>query len=161
MSARFRGARISVCRGGSVTVLDRVPVRVSPVSWPPCCAPPDRASRVCWRWPRPLRKVGIVFQLPNLLGAVTAAEQSLVAEQCAAVAHAGGRHRTGDPGLGRVSCKEHRRSHQLPGCERQRVNIARALVERPSVLLVDGPTAALDRERGARITARSPGPSRW
>ncbi|MFC8916198.1 ABC transporter ATP-binding protein [Streptomyces sp. NPDC057116] len=106
----------------------------------------DRAGRAALR----REHVGIVFQQPNLLPSLTAAEQLRVMAHLSGRRHGDRRARDLLDAVGLADCAE-RRPHQLSGGQRQRVNIARALMNDPAVLLVDEPTSALDHERGAAV----------
>ena len=91
--------------------------------------------------------VGFVFQFYNLIPSLTARENVALVTELA-----------DDPmspeeALGRVGLAN-RLDHfpaQLSGGEQQRVAIARAIAKRPSVLLCDEPTGALDVETGKNV----------
>lgn len=98
--------------------------------------------------------LGFVFQAGNLIPALTAADQLRLAHR---LGRRRGEPRSFDPlPLLEAVGMDHRTTHRpghLSGGERQRVGIARALANKPGLLLVDEPTAALDRQRSQDIVA--------
>ena len=99
------------------------------------------------------RRLGVVFQDFQLL-----MDRSVEANLEFVLRATGWKDRSGiDVRIGEVledvgmSTKAHKMPHQLSGGEQQRIAIARALLNRPAVILADEPTGNLDGETADEI----------
>ena len=100
------------------------------------------------------KKIGFVFQTFNLLPRSSALHNVELPMQYAGI-DAGTRRQQAVRSLESVGLG-HRIQHkptEMSGGERQRVSIARALVNNPAILLADEPTGNLDSKTGVEIMA--------
>ncbi len=97
-------------------------------------------------------KLGMVFQLHNLIPNLTLQENCLVPSIATGTEKTAALTRMNDLAekLG-IAHRLNNRIQDLSGGERQRTAICRALMNKPSVILADEPTGALDQKTGWQI----------
>lgn len=98
------------------------------------------------------RHIGIVFQRPHLIKSLTIAENLLLAQSLAKLPENQNRI---DEVLESLDILGKKRSYpsQLSQGQLQRVSIARAVINKPSLLIADEPTSSLD-DKNARAVLR-------
>ena len=97
-------------------------------------------------------QIGMVFQFFNLLDDLTVADNVVLPAQLAGAARRE-TYRRATELLRGLGIDRHARAYpgRLSGGERQRVAVARALMNRPALLLADEPTGALDTASGEDV----------
>src|ERR687893_777495 len=97
-------------------------------------------------------RIGLVFQFFNLLDDLTVADNVMLPAQLAGMGRGTAQRRATEL-LGRLGVDRHAAAYpgRLSGGERQRVAVARALMNRPALLLADEPTGALDTAAGQDV----------
>lgn len=98
------------------------------------------------------RQIGYIFQSHNLLDSLTIHQNVQMALQLGGVKSRDGKNRI-DTVLQKVGLSEygHKYPAELSGGQKQRAGIARALVNRPQIVLADEPTASLDKQSGRDV----------
>ena len=98
------------------------------------------------------RQIGYIFQSHNLLASLTIRQNVKMALQLVGVKGSKGKQRI-ETVMERVGLSDHLNKYpsQLSGGQLQRAGIARALVNRPRVILADEPTASLDKQSGRDV----------
>lgn len=98
------------------------------------------------------RQIGYIFQSHNLLDSLTIGQNVQMGLKLNPAGRKNAKQRIVDV-LDRVGMGEHIHKHpgELSGGQKQRAGIARALVNRPRVILADEPTASLDKQSGRDV----------
>ncbi|WP_432986289.1 ABC transporter ATP-binding protein [Dactylosporangium sp. CA-233914] len=98
------------------------------------------------------RRIGMIFQFFNLLDDLPALDNVALAAQLMGLSARQARRRALEL-LDELGIAERRNAYPatLSGGERQRVAVARALMNRPALLLADEPTGALDSRSGEQV----------
>jgi len=98
-------------------------------------------------------KIGFVFQHYNLIPNLTAIENVMLALEFGGMPARERKDRAVEllTSVGLEADQQERKPTRLSGGQQQRVSIARALANRPAVILADEPTGNLDSETGKKI----------
>lgn len=95
-------------------------------------------------------QIGIIFQRPHLVKSLSVKENLLLAQSLAKQKAVPKETEALLAALD-ISSIQNRKVHQISEGQAQRVSIARAIVNSPSLLLADEPTASLDDENCHRV----------
>jgi len=99
------------------------------------------------------KKIGFVFQYYNLIPNLTALENVMLALEFGGMPSkqrkARAEHLLNEVGI--EPSQQLRKPSHLSGGQQQRVSIARALANKPAIILADEPTGNLDSETGKKI----------
>ena len=96
------------------------------------------------------QNIGLIFQKAHLISALSVQDNLLLAQYLAGMAQDRGRVKEVITSLG-LADKLYKKVKALSQGEQQRVTIARALLNRPRVILADEPTASLDDTNAHKV----------
>ncbi|NTW62365.1 ABC transporter ATP-binding protein [Candidatus Saccharibacteria bacterium] len=99
------------------------------------------------------KKIGFIFQQYNLIPNLTATENVMLALEFGGTPANMRKQRAIEllESVGIESDQQQRKPARLSGGQQQRVSIARALANKPSIILADEPTGNLDSQNGKKI----------
>jgi putative ABC transport system ATP-binding protein len=96
------------------------------------------------------RNIGIIFQRPHLIKSLSISDNLVLAQSFAGLPSDLKRVNEVLSSLG-IADKQHAYPNQLSQGQLQRVSIARAVINKPSLLIADEPTSSLDDKNAAAV----------